>query len=475
MAGKGHHLVEGPIARTLIVFSLPILGSNVLQSLNVSINSVWIGHYLGEAQLTASSNANLVLFFLLGAVFGISMASTILIGQAVDARNITQARRVFGTGITFFLAMATLVAIVGYLLTPEILALMRTPADAVPYAIAYLRVIFIALPAMYFYVLLRMTLRGAGDSRTPFLFLLISAILDIGLNPLLIFGWGPVPAMGIAGSATATLIAEVIALAALIAYMRRRRHFLWFGRHEWHYLKPDWQILRAMIVKGLPMGLQMIVISSSGLILIGLVNVYGSQVTAAYGAALQLWRYIQMPALAIGSAVASMAAQNVGAGAWHRVDRVTLAGVIYNLAVTGTLVALVLVFSHEALGLFLPNDSHALAIGQHLNGIVVWAFVCMSVSFVLFGVVRSTGAVVPPLVILAISLWAVRIPFAWLMRRYVGADAVWWSFPLASAITLVLSVAYFRFGRWRHARMMKPARGQAGTTGMTEPVVPDDA
>jgi Na+-driven multidrug efflux pump len=281
--------------------------------------------------------------------------------------------------------------------------------------------------------------------------------------------------MGIAGSATATLIAEVVALAALIAYMRRRRHFLWFGRHEWHYLKPDWQILRAMIIKGLPMGLQMIVISSSGLILIGLVNVYGSQVTAAYGAALQLWRYIQMPALSIGSAVASMAAQNVGAGAWHRVNRVTLAGVIYNLAVTGILVALVLVFSHEALGLFLPNDSHALAIGQHLNGIVVWAFVCMSVSFVLFGVVRSTGAVVPPLVILAISLWAVRIPFAWLMRRYLGADAVWWSFPLASAITLVLSIAYFRFGRWRHARMMKPARGQAGTTGMTEPVLPDDA
>lgn len=227
-----------------------------------------------------------------------------------------------------------------------------------------------------------------------------------------------------------------------------------------------------MVVKGLPMGLQMIVISSSGLILISLVNVYGSQVTAAYGAALQLWRYIQMPALAVGSAVASMAAQNVGAGQWHRVARVTGAGVIYNVLLTSVLVAVILIFSRAALGLFLPHDSEALGIAQHLNAIVVWSFLCMSVSFVLFGVVRSTGAVVPPLLILTITLWGIRIPFAWLLRAHLGADAVWWSFPLASAVTLILSIVYYRFGRWRHAHMLAPARGQIGTTGMSPPMVP---
>lgn len=107
-------------------------------------------------------------------------------------------------------------AVLGFVFTPEILGLMRTPPDAVPYAIAYLRVIFVALPAMYFYILLRMTLRGAGDARTPFLFMLLSVGLDISLNPLLIFGLGPIPALGIAGSAAATLIAQVIALAALL-------------------------------------------------------------------------------------------------------------------------------------------------------------------------------------------------------------------------------------------------------------------
>ncbi len=471
MADRRHHLTSGPIARTLVLFSLPILGSNVLQSLNVSVNSIWIGHYLGEAALTASSNANLVLFFLLGTVFGISMAGTILVGQAMGRHDIDQAKRVIGTGAAFFVGLSAFMAILGFVFTPEILALMQTPADAVPYAIAYLRVIFVALPAMFFYSFLMMTLRGAGDSHTPFYFMLLSVGLDITLNPLLIFGIGPLPALGIAGSAAATLVAQIIALCALLTYLYGRKHFLCLHRAEWHYLKPDLALLRVLVLKGLPMGIQMIVLSSSGLIMIGLINAYGSQVTAAYGAALQLWRYIQMPALAVGSAVASMAAQNVGAGKWHRVSRVAGTGVIYNLLLTGTLVLVVYFFSRHALGLFLPNDSEALNIAEHLNHIAVWAFLLISVSFVLFGVIRSTGAMVPPLVILVIALFGVRIPFAWVLRAHFGADAVWWSYPIGSAATLVLSVAYYRFGRWRHAHMLKPVRGQGNTTGMSTPVV----
>jgi len=447
-------LTEGPIARTLLMFSLPILGANVLQSLNASVNMVWIGHYLGESALTASANANLVLFFLLGLVFGISMANTLLVGQAVGARDIDQARRVVGTSIGFFVVLSVVMTAFGYIFTPQILAAMHTPADALPFAVAYLRIIFLALPSMYFYSFLMMTLRGAGDSRTPFLFMLLSVGLDIGLNPLLIFGIGPFPKLGIAGSAIATLIAQSVALVALIAHLYRRKHFLCLHRGELAYLKPDFAILRALVMKGLPMGLQMVVISSSALAMISLVNSYGSQTTAAYGAALQLWTYIQMPALAIGAAVSSMAAQNVGAQRWDRISRITVAGLSYNALLTGTLVAIVYLFNHDALMLFLPGDGEAIAIAQHLNAIVVWSFLFFGLSFVLFGMVRSTGAVMPPLLILTLSLWFVRIPFAWLLHGQYGPDAVWWSFPLGSLVTLVLAAAYYRWGGWRKARLL---------------------
>ncbi len=462
-------LTEGPIARTLLLFSLPILGSNVLQSLNASVNAIWIGHYLGEAALTAVSNANLVLFFLLGVVFGISMANTILVGQAVGAHDITQAKRVVGTSTGFFVVLSVTVAVLGYVFTADILGAMGTPSDALPYASAYLRVIFIALPAMYGYSFLMMTLRGAGDARTPFFFMLGSVGLDIVLNPLLIFGLGPVPALGIAGSALATLIAQTAALVGLVAWLYHRKHFLGLYRGEWHVLKPQLVLLRALVVKGLPMGLQMVVISSSALVMISFVNAYGSQTTAAYGAAAQLWTYIQMPSLAVGAAVSSMAAQNVGAQRWDRIARITTVGVVYNFVLTGALVAAVYLFSRFAVGIFLPGDSVAIGIAQHLNAIVVWSFLFFGLSFVLFGVVRATGAVMPPLIILAIALWLVRVPFAWLLRDTWGADAVWWSFPLGSLVAMTLAAAYYRWGNWRHASMLGDQSQQAASTGLDVP------
>jgi putative MATE family efflux protein len=331
-------------------------------------------------------------------------------------------------------------------------------------------VIFIALPSMYFYSFLMMTLRGAGDSHTPFYFMLLSVALDIALNPLLIFGLGPVPALGIAGSAMATLIAQSAALLGLIAYLYRRKHFLGLYRGELHYLKPDLVLLRALVMKGLPMGLQMVLISSSALVMISMVNAYGSQTTAAYGAASQLWTYIQMPSLAVGAAVSSMAAQNVGAQRWDRISRIAGVGVAYNFLLTGALVAVVYLFNRGALGIFLPDDGVAIAIAQHLNAIVVWSFLFFGLSFVLFGVVRATGAVMPPLIILAVALWFVRVPFAWLLRDQYGADAVWWSFPLGSLVAVTLAAAYYRWGDWRHASMLGGgAAQQAASTGLDVP------
>ncbi|TAM32329.1 MAG: MATE family efflux transporter, partial [Rhodanobacter sp.] len=302
--------------------------------------------------------------------------------------------------------------------------------------------------------------------------MLISVGLDIGLNPLFIFGIGPFPKLGIAGSATATLIAQTTALLALLAWLYRRKHFLCLHRGELHYLKPDFAILRALVLKGLPMGMQMVVISTSALVMISLVNAYGSQTTAAYGAALQLWTYVQMPALAIGSAVSSMAAQNVGAQRWDRVGRIAAIGLGYSLLLVGTLVAIIYLFNHGALALFLPRDGEAITIAQHINAIVVWSYLFFGLGFVLFGVIRSTGAVMPPLVILAIALWCVRVPFAWLLHGHFGANAVWWSFPLGSLTMLLLAAVYYRWGGWRKARLLAhpPRTGMASApVGATAP------
>lgn len=454
---SGRSLTEGAIGRTLVLFSLPILAGNVLQSLNGSVNAVWVGRYLGEAALTATSNANLILFFLLSLVFGIGMAASILVGQAIGANDVALARRVVGSSATFFVGVAAACAIGGWLATPWMLAHLSMPPDALPLAADYLRVIFLALPFMFGFTYVMMVLRGAGDARTPFVFLVLSVVLDIALNPLFIFGLAGLPAMGIAGSATATLVANAVSLAAMVAYLYWKRHFLRLARGDLRHLVPDPAIFRSLVAKGLPMGLQMIVMSLAMIVMIAFVNRYGSHTVAAYGAASQLWTYIQMPGFAIGAAVSTMAAQNVGAGRWDRVERIAHVGVGVIVALTGALVLVIYAFNRGALGLFLPDDSNALAQAQHINAIVVWSFVFFGVALVFSAVVRSTGAVIPPLVNLVVALWLVRIPFAWLMTDAWQADALWWSFPLGSFVAALLAAAYYRWGRWRNARMIAPA------------------
>ena len=462
MTPAPRNLTQGPIGSTLLLFALPILGGNIAQSLNGSVNAIWVGRFLGEDALTATANANSIMFFLLGSVFGIGMAATILIGQAIGAANQAQARRVMGSAATFFIGISVVIALLGQAISRPLLTAMGTPAVSLPLADAYLRVIFLAMPLLYAFAFFSAALRGAGDARTPLRFLLLAVLLDIVLNPLLIFGVGPLPALGIAGSAWATLLSQGAALLAMALYLRHIRHPLWLGRRDMALFVPDWTIVRTLVVKGVPMGLQMVLISLAMISMVSMVNGYGTGTAAAFGASMQLWTYVQMPAMAIGAACSSMAAQNVGAGLWPRVEATTRVGVVYNFLLTGALIVPIILLDRWTLALFLPDGSASLEIARHLNHIAVWSFLFFGVNFVISGVVRSTGAVIPPMLILGASLWGVRVPFANLAQPWLGADAIWWSFPASALVAMLLSIAYYRFGNWRQARML-PDSAPAGT------------
>ncbi len=458
-ATQPRDLTSGPVMRTLILFSLPTLGSNLLQSLNGTINSIWIGRLIDDAALAASANANIVMFLTFAAVFGFGMAATVRMGQAFGARQVDQARRTFGSALGLCLILAAIVAIAGWIAAPALLRLLATPGDAFALALAYLRVIFIAIPGSMATVMIAMGLRGAGDARTPFLFMILSVALDAVLNPLLIAGIGPFPRMGIAGSAMATAVAGYASLAALVAYVYARDLPLRLRGAELAYLLPRRSELGYILGKGLPMGAQMLLVSSAGIVVIGLVNREGLVAAAAYGASLQLWTFLQMPAMAIGAAASAMAAQAIGAGLMDRIDRISRAGVIANIALTGTMCALLLLFDRAALVLFLGPDSPAVPLARHIQFLASWSFIIFGVTIVLFGTMRAGGVVFAPLVILGIALFPARLGFYYALRGELGQDALWLCFPFGSLVAVLLALAAYRRKGWRaHARAISPER-----------------
>src|SRR3982751_1578444 len=455
---KRGDLTQGPIAKTLLAFALPTLASSILQSLNGTINAIWVGRFLGEGALAATSNANMVMFLLTAFVFGFGMASTILIRQAWGRKDVDGARRVFGTAGGSFLLITIILAVAGWFLSPTILHWLSTPPEAVPFAIAYLRVIFLAMPALLLLTLLMMALRGAGDSMTPLWFMIVAVLLDSGLNPVFILGLGPAPKLGIAGSATATLIANYAALLGLLGYIYLKDLPLRLRGTELRYLWCDLAILKTIIVKGFPMGVQMVVISLSALALVGLVNREGVDTTAAFGVALQLWTYVQMPAMALGAAVSAMAAQNIGAGLWDRVGRITRVGILQSLLITGGLIVLLTLADRSVLALFMGSDSPALPIARHIHLVATWNFLLFGVMMVLFATMRANGSVWGPLIILCIGLVPIRFGFILASYPQLNADAIWLSFPASSLINLALATAFYLQGGWKKARMTVETR-----------------
>ena len=442
-------LTKGPILRTLLVFAIPALISNIVQTVNGSINTVWVGRLLGENALAATANANIIMFLTFGTVFGFGMATTVLVGQKFGARDLLGARQAFGGGVGFCTGLATLIAATGWIFAPQLLQILSTPPPARPFALSYLRVIFVSMPFGVLSMMVSMGLRGAGDATTPLRATILTVVLDVIFNPLLILGIGPFPRLGIAGSALSSALASAVGSAVMIWRIYAKDLPLRLRGSELRFLRPNAEELRYLLTKGFPMGAQILVSAAAGLIMVGLVNREGVMPTAAYGTSLQLWNYIQMPAIAIGSAITAMVAQNIGAGQHERVSRITWAGIGLNTAVTAVVTTLILLFDRPVLELFLGSGSAAVPLARHIQFIVTWSFLLMGVMMVLFATMRAYGAVYAPLVIMFVALYPGRIGFYTLAYPHIGQEAVWWSFPVGSVISAVTAVLYYRYGPWR--------------------------
>jgi Na+-driven multidrug efflux pump len=194
-------------------------------------------------------------------------------------------------------------------------------------------------------------------------------------------------------------------------------------------------------------------------VVIGLVNRQGLNAAAAYGASLQLWTYLQMPAMAIGAAASAMAAQAIGAGRLARLDEITRSGITANLIMTGSLTALLLLFDRAALVLFLGPDSPAVPLARHIQVLASWSFIVFGMTIVFFGTMRAGGVVFAPLVVLGISMFPARLGFYYGLRGWLGQDALWLAFPFGSLIAVILAWASYRRPAWRdRARAISPER-----------------
>ena len=456
-------LTNGPIAPTLIRFALPLLVTNLLHTISGTWNAIWVSHVLGPGDLVAVVNANVLLSILMGSITGFGLAAGVAVGQCVGAEDFKMARRIVGTAISFAIGGGIIIGGIGLFGVQAIVDMLQMPAEARDHAITYFRIVCLSMPTLFFFVFTMMMLRSSGDARTPFIFNMIWIGLGLVLTPVLLTGAFGLPRLGIAGAALSGWIAVTITLIAAIIYVYLKDVPLVLRGRELRNLRPDPKILAMLARRGIPTAAETFIVQGSYFVLLSLVNAYGVMTAAGYSVAAQLWGYVQMPAFAIAASMSAMAAQNIGAGQWDRVNKIALRGCALSITITAGMAFLVYALGDAPLRLFLPEGGEPLQIAKAINNIVIWNWPILAITFGLFAVVRANGVMLPPAIIFAVTLWGLRLPFANMLQPVLGSAAIWWSFPVGTFACAALAFAYYRWSGWRRHAPMTSVLKETGT------------
>ncbi|WP_255194577.1 MATE family efflux transporter [Natronobeatus ordinarius] len=457
-------MTTGAISPKLVQLAWPLVLGNLLQTFYNLADMFWVGRVSAEAVAAVSLMFPLSWMFVSTAM-GLTAATIALVSQYVGRGNDRMADRVVAQTILLAIAVSSVLAALGLYFRRPLLELIGAQDQVFVEALAYIEVIFLALPLTFLFFAFRSSLQGAGDTKTAMWLVLISAGLNVILDPFFILGWGPFPEMGTRGAAVATFIARAFATAAGVYILLDGR----FGvRLRLGDLTPDLSIQRQLVDIGYPATLDGWARSFAAVAMAGFVARFGAAPTAAYGIGVRYMSITWSVAGALGDATATGVGQNLGARTPDRAARVAWVATAGTMAIIFAVVALLLAFPAQAMAIFV-DDPEVIAEGVVFLRIIGPFWALYAGMMVLQGGFRGAGNTREALALSLLSRWVFRIPTALVLAFTavtipylgitvptvgsidLGVDGIWWAFAFGMAASFVVAVAWFRLGTWKEA------------------------
>lgn len=452
---RSRALLEGPILPSLLKLAVPIVLATILQSAYQLTDAWWVGR-LGGAAVASVSVSFPVIFLLISVGAGLGVAGSTLVAQYVGARNEKMVNHVAAQTLLMVAVTSRLLGALGYAIAPGLLRLMRVGPDVFPGARQFMRVSFVGLVFTFGFAMFQAVMRGVGQVTLPLYIVLGTVLLNFALDPLFIFGWGPIPASGVAGAALATFGTQ--SLAAIIGFAVPLEGNYGIHLHVRDFA-PDWAFVRRSFSLGLPASIEQ---SARGLgmtILTFLIASFGTTPTAAYGVGFNVFTFVMIPAIGISLATATLVGQNIGArqlaraeqiarlGAWIAFTSLTLVGVV------------VFVWARAIATFFVPHDPAVIAEAVRFLHLVALAFGLTGVQFAIQGVFRAAGQMVVTMVLVLLSAFVIQFPVAFVLSKHtrLGIEGLWWSFPITSVVMTLVTLIWFARGEWKRAPLTGPA------------------
>jgi putative MATE family efflux protein len=295
----------------------------------------------------------------------------------------------------------------------------------------------LTMPLGFVFLLMTAMIRGVGDAVTPLLALALSTTVGLILTPVLIRS-----EVGITSPAWSAAIANAVTLAALAIYLLRKKHALAPDAALLRHLRLNRVVLGQILGIGLPSAIGMVAMAIAELVLLGLVNGYGSEATAAYGAVNQVMGYTQFTAMSISIAVSILGAQAIGGGDRARLDGIVRTGLGFNLVLTGGLVAVIYLAPRAVLGIFI-TDGAVLDLAKGLLFVALWSSVPFGLATTFSGAMRAAGVALTPMLLSISAIVAIELPSAVILSRAIGLAGVWAAYPIVFCAMFLLQMGYY--------------------------------
>ena len=435
-------LTEGSVARKLIMFATPIVIGMLFHTAYNIIDAIYIG-MLGPLELAAVSLTFPVIFIFIAFANGLDMGATALISQAIGRKDIAMANNVAEHAVVLGAVLGAAIAILGILYSPVLFVFMGADEQVLALTIEYSVPIFIGIIFMFTWFVSDSILKAQGNSKTPMKNLAISVVINIILNPILIFGIGPVPALGLFGAAIATVFSRVLAAVLNFYYIYAPKSVISLAMR---YFKPRWSVLKRIVLIGLPASASQTLGAGGFMLLTAVVGGFGSLAIAAFGIGLRLNSVVMLPIIGMMTAVMAFVGQNVGAGNLERAKQVTkLASKITFLISLAISIPLFL-FPDAIFGIF-TQEPEIINIGRSYLSIMPLMYLLFGSYFVIIGAFNGTGKTHYMLATNAI-FWAITIGLAYYLSTGMGLEGVWIAWVIAAMVEIVLVNAIFYSGLW---------------------------
>jgi len=438
---------EGKIFNSLFSLAVPIILANILQTAYQLIDTFWLGR-LGANAVAAVSLSFPLLFLVLSLGSGLTLAGTVLVSQYKGANDQRMVDFNSSQTMSLIFGISIFLSAISYYSAAPLMKLIGAGPEILESSVSYFKVSSLGFVFLFIFFSFQSLMRGIGNVMLPVYIVLFTVFLNLILDPLFIFGYGPVPGYGVAGGAVASIVTQALSAVIGIWILTKGRSGIKIHSRD---MFPHLSTIRRIVNLGIPSSIEQSTRALGMTMMVILVTGFGSEVVAAYGIGARILSFIVIPALGLGIATTSLVGQNIGAIKIKRAEKVAnLSNQIAFFGLTG-MGLLMFFFAEPITAFFIPNDPEVIKDASLFIKIMSPSFGLLGVQQVLNGVFNGAGFTKASMLISILNLWIIRFPLAFILshKTAIGYEGIWWAFPISNAIAAVVAFIYFKQGYWK--------------------------